>query len=294
MSAAPSNPAPPAPADPQPAKTIAQHSAFTAFLDRLGSHPVKLLDYIGGITRLLGQTGVWVWRGLVLRRVRFGRYALYSQIVRVGARSVGVISLVSFCIGLILALQMAPPLEEFGQIDQVATIISIAVVRELGPLISAIVLTGFAGASIAAELGTMVVGEEIEALEAHALNPVRFLVMPRVLATTVSLLFLCLIANIIAIGGGYILGVNLLDIPSGVYKANTLDILDLTDLFTGLFKAGVFGAIIGAIACYNGLHVTGGAAGVGKATTNTVVHCIEAIIYTDLIFTAVFYATGLT
>ncbi len=287
-----SQPEPPAPAGPAP--SISEHPAYIAFLDRLGSHPVRLLNYIGGISRLLWQTILWLWRALILRKVRFGRFALYSQIVRVGARSVGVISLVSFCIGLILALQMAPPLEEFGQIDQVATIISIAVVRELGPLISAIVLTGFAGASIAAEIGTMVVGEEIEALEAHALNPVRFLVVPRVLATTISLIFLCIMAEIIAIGGGWWLGVNLLDIPSGVYKANTLDILELVDFFTGLFKAAVFGAIIGAIACYNGLHVTGGASGVGRATTNTVVHCIEAIIYTDLLFTAVFYVIGWT
>ncbi len=287
--------APPSPPDSASSpKSLSEHSAFIAFLDRLGSHPVRFFDYIGGIARLLWQTAIWIWRALVLRQVRFGRFALYSQIVRVGARSVGVIGLVSFCIGLILALQMAPPLADFGQIDQVATIISIAVVRELGPLISAIVLTGFAGASIAAELGTMVVGEEIEALEAHALNPVRFLVVPRVLATTLSLIFLCIMSEIIAIAGGWWLGVNLLDIPSGVYKANTLDILDLADFFTGLFKAGVFGAIIGAIACYNGLHVTGGASGVGKATTNTVVHCIEAIIYTDLIFTAVFYTLGWT
>ena len=279
----------------QPAsKTLAQHSAFTAFLDRLGSRPVRLFDYLGGIARLLLQTIGWLWRSLVLRKVRFGRFALYSQLVRVGARSIGVICLVSACIGLILALQMAPPLEEFGQIDQVATIIAIAVVRELGPLISAIVLTGFAGASIAAELGTMVVGEEIEALEAHALNPVRFLVVPRVLATTISLVFLCIMAEIVAVFGGWWMGVNFLDIPSGVYKTNTLDILKLSDFFTGLVKAGFFGAIIGAIACYNGLHVTGGASGVGKATTNTVVHCIEAIIYTDLLFTAVFYAIGWT
>lgn len=275
-------------------RTLAGNGAFLAFLDRLGQPPVHLLGYVGGIARLLVQTLIWIWRGLIQRRVRFGRMALYSQIVRVGVRSVGVIALVSFCIGLILALQMAPPLENFGQVDQVATIISIAVVRELGPLISAIVLTGFAGASIAAELGTMVVGEEIEALEAHALNPVRFLVMPRIMATTGCMIILCTIAELISIGGGWWFGVVGLDIPYGVYKTNTLDILDLNDYFTGIFKAGVFGMIIGAIACYNGLHVTGGAAGVGRATTNTVVHCIEAIIYTDLLFTAVFYVLGWT
>ncbi|MEX2213982.1 MAG: ABC transporter permease [Phycisphaeraceae bacterium] len=285
-------PAPPPP--PVTARSVAEHSAFLSFLDRLGSPPVRLLDYVGGIARLIWQSWLWVWRAMILRRVRFGRFALYSQIVRLGVRSIGVIVLVSFSIGLILALQMAPPLDEFGQIDTVATIVAIAVVRELGPLISAIVVTGFAGASIAAEIGTMVVGEEIEALEAHALNPVRFLVMPRILATTISLIILCIIAELIAILGGYWLGTAVLDIPPGVYRANTLDVLGLSDFLTGLFKAGCFGMIIGAIACYNGLHVTGGAAGVGKATTNTVVHCIEAIIYTDLIFTAVFYAVGWT
>jgi phospholipid/cholesterol/gamma-HCH transport system permease protein len=294
-------PAAPQPAAPLPdatppdaPRTLAREPAFIVFLDKLGAPPVRLLDYLGGVTKLLVLTGVWLIRSLLLRRVRFGRHALYSQIVRLGVRSVAVISLVSFCIGVILALQMAPPLQNFGQVDQVATIISIAVVRELGPLISAIVLTGFAGASIAAELGTMVVGEEIEAMEAHALNPVRFLVMPRVLATTGCLIILCIFAELIAIGGGWWIGVSILDIPSGVYKTNTIEILDLADFFTGLFKAGVFGMIIGAIACYNGLHVTGGAAGVGKATTNTVVHCIEAIIYSDLLFTAIFYVLDWT
>lgn len=263
-------------------------------LDRMGRPFVNGLAYLGGLTRLLLEAANWMWRGFFDRSVRIGRPALYSQIVRVGVRSVTVIALVSGAIGLILALQMAPPLEEFGQVDQVSTIIAIAVVRELGPLISAIVLTGFAGAAIAAELGTMVVGEEIEALRAHALNPTRFLVVPRVVATTLCLIVITVLSNIMAIGAGYMIGTTLLGIPPGVYRNNTIEVLDLADMFTGLAKAGVFGTIIGGVACFNGLTVSGGAAGVGKATTNTVVHCIVAIIFTDLIFTAVFFSLGWT
>jgi phospholipid/cholesterol/gamma-HCH transport system permease protein len=287
MTSTPHQPTPP----PAPGSDPA---ALTRGLDALGSPVVGFFDYVGGLTVLLLESCAWVWRSIILRRYRFGRSAFYSQIVRLGVRSVGVVALVSGAIGLILALQMAPPLADFGQTDQTATIIAIGIVRELGPLISAVVLTGFAGASIAAELGTMVVGEEVEALRAHALNPIRFLVLPRLLATSLCLVIVCIIGEIVAIAAGWWIGVTVFDIPSGVYRTNTLDALEIQDFFTGLFKAGVFGVVIGAIACYNGLSVTGGAAGVGRATTRTVVHSIEAIIYTDLIFTAVFYAVGWT
>jgi phospholipid/cholesterol/gamma-HCH transport system permease protein len=250
--------------------------------------------YLGGLANLTCDTLGWLWRSIFSREVRFGRFALYSQMVRLGVRATSVIMLVSACIGLILAMQMSAPLEEFGQVERVTTIIAIAVVRELGPLITAIVLTGFAGAAVAAELGTMVVGEEIEALEAHALNPIRFLVLPRILATTICLFLLAIIGEVVAITSGWIMGVVVLGITSGVYVDLTIEALDLGDYFTGLFKAAVFGGLIGVIACYNGLAVTGGAAGVGRATTNTVVHSIVAIIFTDLLFTAVFYQLGWT
>jgi len=279
------------PTDPPKPK---EPSAVVRGIDKVGGATLELVAYLGGLAILTAQTCGWIWRSFVTRKVRFGRFAFYSQMVRLGVKSVGVVGLVSGSIGMILALQMAPPLEEFGQEARVATIIAIGVVRELGPLISAIVLTGFAGASIAAELGTMVVGEEVEALRAHALNPVRFLVVPRMLATALSLLIVCIIGEILAIGAGWALSVAVFDIPSGIYQQNTLDAIDVADFATGLFKAVVFGIIISAIACYNGLNVTGGAAGVGKATTRTVVHSVEAIIYADLIFTAVFYKLGWT
>lgn len=281
-------------ATPQHPTKPVEPGAFERLLISLGEPLVLFARYFGGVTWLLYDTVNWMWRSIVLREVRFGWAALYSQMVRVGVRSIGVISLVALCIGVILALQMAPPLEDFGQTSRVANIIAIAVVRELGPLLSAIVLTGFAGASITAELGTMVVGEEIEALEAHALNPTRFLVMPRLMATTIAMLVLCAISEVVSLSSGYMVGVTLLDIPPGVYINNTIDQLDVADLLTGLWKAVVFGVILGAISCYNGLAVTGGAAGVGRATTNTVVHSIVSIIFTDLLFTAIFFRLGWT
>ena len=279
-----------APADsPELSVGTGQRRIVYTTLTALGSPVVRGLSYLGGVALLSGQAMGWCWRSLVLRRVRFGRPAFYSQIVRLGVRAVGIVGLVSSCIGLILALQMSPTLDEFGQTEKVANVIAVTVVRELGPLLTAIVITGFAGASVAAELGTMVVGEEIEALQAHALNPIRFLVLPRMLATTVCLVALCVFGELVALTSGWCMGVFFLDIPSDIYIDNSIAQLDLADFFTGLCKAGMFGVIVGGIACYNGLSVTGGAAGVGRATTNTVVHSILAIIATDLLFTAVFY-----
>src|SRR5262245_54492025 len=165
----------------------------------------------------------WVGRSFVQRRVRLGYRGIVSQIVRVGVRSVFIVSLVSACVGLILAFQLSPPLDQFGQKELVANIIGVAVLRELGPLIGAIVLTGFAGASIAAEIGTMVVSEEVEALEAHALNPIRFLVVPRVMATIISMTALAVIADVVAVAASLLISMLVLDIPYATYINNTLE-----------------------------------------------------------------------
>jgi phospholipid/cholesterol/gamma-HCH transport system permease protein len=255
----------------------------------LGEMVYATIEFAGSLTWLGYDILVWLHRS---RSVRFGNDAFIAQIVRVGVRSVPIVMLVSGSIGVILALQTAPSLAQFGQTDKVANLVAVAVFRELGPLIAAIVLTGFAGASIAAELGTMVVGEEIEALEAMALHPVRFLVMPRVLATTMSLVLLAIIADLTAVIAGGVTGVYGLNIAYEVYRDNTLDQLKSADFITGLIKAGVFGLLLGLIACRNGLLVRGGAAGVGKATTDTVVQTVVTVVLADLLFTAVFYAIG--
>jgi phospholipid/cholesterol/gamma-HCH transport system permease protein len=266
--------------------------ASRAVLNRWADGCLATLELVGSITLLGGLVLRWLHRTLLLRQVRFGMPAAVAQMVRVGVRSISIVMLVSGCIGIILALQTSPSLSDFGQTDKVANLIAVAVFRELGPLVAAIVLTGFAGASIAAEIGTMVVGEEIEALESMALDPIRFLVVPRVLATTLSLVLLAVIGDLTSVVMGGVTGVFFLDIPYELYKNNTIDQLSLSDFVTGLFKAGVFGTILGLIACHNGLRVTGGAAGVGKATTDTVVQTVVMVVIADLIFSALFYAFG--
>jgi len=263
-----------------------------AFVGTIGAGVYALFEEVGSTWWLLVNTLQWVWRACADPKIRLGRVAIVSQVVRVGVRSVFIISLVAAAVGFILGLQMAPPLDELGQIELVPNIIAVAILRELGPLIAAIVMTGYAGAAIAAEIGTMVVGEEIEALQAHALNPVRFLVVPRLIAVVVSMTLLAVISSAIGIAAGMAMGVWVLGIPPSTYIDNSVQQVDTTDFFTGLTKAAVFGLLIAIIACNNGLRVTGGAAGVGAATTQTVVRSIVAIIIADLMFTAVFYALG--
>ncbi len=270
----------------------ASANPISASLGFVTSRVSEILDQVGAVWFLFAETIRWILRSFTHKKVRLGRPAIISQIVRIGVRSVFIISLVSGCVGLILVLQMAPPLDNFGQKDLVANITGVAVLRELGPLIAAIVLTGFAGAAIAAEIGTMVVGEEIEALEAHALNPIRFLVVPRVIASVISMTCLAVLSGAVAICAGWLIGVTALDIPSDRYIQNTLDQVKLADFLTGIGKGVVFGLLIGLIACTNGLRVTGGAAGVGRATTGTVVQSVVSIIVADLAFTAIFYAVG--
>ena len=271
-----------------------RRSTIVRAIDRWGALWLDVFCLIGGTWYLIHDVSVWIMRALFRRRVRFGRAALVTQLVRVGWRSTFIVMLVCGCVGFILALQMEPTLADFGQTDKIANIIGEAVFRELGPLIAAIVLTGFAGASIAAEIGTMVVGEEIEALEAHALNPIRFLVVPRVLATTVALILLTVIGDLMAVLAGGIMSVAFLDVPYELYKTNTLSQVAVDDFVSGLIKAGVFGLILSSLACYHGLSVTGGAAGVGRATTSTVVQSVVAIIIADLMFTTMFFKLGWT
>ena len=271
-----------------------KRSLLVRGLDGGGAICLSTMAIIGGVWYLLRDVAKWIVRAITNKRVRFGRAALVTQMARVGVRSVGIVMLVCGCVGVILALQMKPPLADFGQTDKIANIIGVAIFRELGPLISAIVLTGFAGASIAAEIGTMVVGEEIEALEAHALNPIRFLVVPRVLATTIALVLLTGIGDLTAVAGGGLMTVTFLDVPYELYKSHTLSQLKPYDFISGLIKAGIFGVIIRSLACFHGLHVTGGAAGVGRATTSTVVHSVVAVIIADLMFTSIFFAIGWT
>lgn len=260
----------------------------------LGLATIRSLEFLGGHAFVLIDTAKAIPRALFDKRGRrLGWMNLWAQMVRVGVKSIPIVSLVVFCIGAILALQMAPILKTYGALAEVADIIAVAMFRELGPLVAAIVLTGFAGASIAAEIGTMVVSEEIEAMEASAISPIRFLVVPRVLATTAMLICLAVVADLMGVFGGMGTSYAFLGVSTKQYLQHTFTMIKIKDFVTGLVKAGVFGAIISSLACYLGLGVTGGAQGVGVATTRTVVLTIVALITVDLMFTAAFFYLNL-
>lgn len=249
---------------------------------------------VGGISCLLGESVSVAVGGIFASGRARDRQALIYQMVRVGVRAVPIIILVQMAIGIILPLQMYPKLDEFGQGEQIATINAIVSFRELGPLMTAVVLCGFAGASIAAELATMVTAEEIEALQASALNPVRFLVVPRLLATVLMTVMLTIFSDVVIIGSG-MFAAGKLGIDYHTYYRLTLEAVNISAFATGLVKAGVFGLLIGLIACFLGLSVKPwqGSDGVGSATTNTVVYSIVAIIGADAIFTLIFFSYGL-
>ena len=254
----------------------------------------KALGMIGSMSLLLAEATGVILRGVLVPRQRLGRASLMAQMVRVGVRAIPIIVLIQSVIGMILPLQMFPELDKFGQAEQIATINAIAAFRELGPLMTAIILSGFAGASIAAELGTMVTSEEIEALRSMALNPVRFLVVPRLLATIIMTVLLTVIADIVMVAGGWLTAMKL-GIDSDIFFLLTRDAISMTGFLTGLTKAAVFGLLVGLIACFLGLSVKPwqGSDGVGRATTNTVVYSIVAIVIADAVFTVIFYSYGM-
>src|SRR3954468_5198053 len=208
-------------------------------MTRVFTLPLDLTKYtirlIGGVGYLLLDTAVAMPRALISKRGRrLGWANLWAQMDRVGVQSIPIVSLVLFCIGAILALQMAPTLNSFGLVSTIPDIIAVAVYRELGPLVSAVVLTGFAGASIAAEVGTMVVSEEIEALEAQAISPIRFLVVPRVIATTIMMVCVAIIADLMGIVGGLIVATNILGLSANGYLVHTFNAIHVDDFSTGL------------------------------------------------------------
>jgi phospholipid/cholesterol/gamma-HCH transport system permease protein len=260
-------------------------------LGTVGGAGMDLVLYLGGLGCLFKES-LRFFTVLALGlggRKRGGFRTLFFQMVRIGVRSVPIVSLVVFFVGMIIALQMAYVLKGFGAPQAVPAVVGVAMLRELGPLLTAIVLTGFAGASIAAEIGTMVVSEEILALESEAMNPIQFLVMPRVIASALMLLCLTIFANFIGILGGFTISGLILGLSPNFYYAQTVEFLKVQDLLTGLIKSVVFGTLIALIACQEGLRVKGGAEGVGRATTLAVVYGIVALISTDLFFSWFFF-----
>lgn len=217
--------------------------------------------------------------------------SIFSQMVFAGAGSLMITSFVAFFTGIVIAMQSAYQLARFGANIYVAPMVAVALARELAPVLTALVVTGRVGAAIAAELGTMKVTEQIEALETMALNPVRFLVVPRFLALLIMLPCLTVLADIIGIFGGFLVGVFNLHLDPYRYITFSFKYMQWKDVWTGLVKSVVFAITIAMVGCHTGLKTKGGAEGVGKATTMSVVTSFILIILFDCILTGLFYFT---
>ena len=211
------------------------------------------------------------------------------QMVFGGVRSIVIVFFVAIFTGIVLAMQTAYQLEKMGAVIYVASLVAISLCRELSPVLTALVVAGRVGSAIAAELGTMKVTEQIEALEIMAINPIRFLAAPRFLALFFMLPCLTILGDFSGILGGFLVGTLSLKIDPDLYMQTTFKYLELKDIYTGLVKSFVFAMIIALIGCYEGLYTKGGAEGVGRATTRSVVISFILIILADCILTAIFY-----
>jgi phospholipid/cholesterol/gamma-HCH transport system permease protein len=260
--------------------------------------PQGTLDQIGVATReillefklafaFLGQ-GI-VSLGDIFRNPRSANWReVFPTAERAGADAVPIVLLINFLVGLVMAFQSAPQLQRFGANIFIADLIGISMTRELGPLMTAIVVCGRSGAAFAAELGSMKVNEEIDALRTMGFGPMRYLVLPRTLALMITMPMLTMLANVLGILGGLCVGVFSLDLTVMAYFIQLQKAVKLWDLYSGLIKAAAFGLAIAMIACQQGLATTGGAEGVGRRTTAAVVSTLFVLIVIDAIFTVFF------
>jgi phospholipid/cholesterol/gamma-HCH transport system permease protein len=258
------------------------------FVSQIGASVTDALAYVGSLASLGGRAAYYAFvgpfQGKPLRLQR-----AVSQAMDVGVRALPILSLITFFIGLILALQAAYELRRFGAMNYVATAVAVSMSRELGPLITAIVVIGRSGSAFAAEIGTMKVTEEIDALETMAISPIRFLVTPKFLAMIVMLPCLTIWANAMGILGGSFFGVAQADFTFRRYVQVSLDSLFLRDIMTGLVKSVMFGITITAVGCQEGLATGAGAEQVGRSTTRAVVVSIFLVVLVDLVFTSLFF-----
>ena len=211
-----------------------------------------------------------------------------QQSILIGADATGIIGLLSFILGLILALQSAAQLRQFGANIFVADLIAISMVREMGPMMTAIIIAGRSGSSIASEIATMQVTEEIDALRMMAINPIRYIVVPKFNAITFCMPLLVTLSTIIGIAGGLVVGITYLDLSVISFMTEVIKVLTLKDILIGLSKSVVFAWVIVIIGSYYGFHVKGGAEGVGKVTTLSVVASIFAVIVLDAMFSLIY------
>jgi phospholipid/cholesterol/gamma-HCH transport system permease protein len=256
--------------------------------ERIGERALALKNNLLFLLYLTADTFYWAIIGLVDRKGQ-RKGVFIQQSLLIGADSVKIVSLVSLLIGFILALQSASQLRQFGANIYVADLIGIAMTAEMGPIMTAIILAGRSGSAFASEIATMMVTEEIDALKTMGLNPIRFIVVPKFHAITLCMPLLTILADIIGIGGGFIIGVTYLELSVTTFLNELLTVVFLLDIVSGIVKSLVFAWIIIIVGSYCGFTVKGGAEGVGKSTTAAVVISIFTIIVADSILGLLFY-----
>jgi phospholipid/cholesterol/gamma-HCH transport system permease protein len=242
----------------------------------------RFVDAVGE-TALLARDVV---RTLAVRRPAWT--AVVEQLEQIGWRSLSIVALTALSTGMVLALQLGTSLERFGAKIFVSRIVGLSLVREMGPVLTALMIGGRVGAGITAELGTMAVTEQVDAIRALGASPVRTLVAPRMIAIVVMLPALTVLANLIGIVGGLVISVTELRVDADFYWSSLLQGMVLADVCSGIGKTFFFAAFIGLIACRNGLAVTGGADGVGRSTTATVVAASITVLVSDFFLTKLF------
>ena len=256
---------------------------FNLFFMDLGRKILSFMYFFGGLASLSIQTVYQTFKP----PYKYGH--IVEQSKKAGYDSLPIVSVVALFIGFIFALQFGYFMQRIGSEMYIASLVALAIVRELGPVITALIVAGRVGAANTAELGSMQVTEQIDALETLATNPIKYLVVPRFVALSIMLPLLTLYANIVGIMGSYLICVVKLGITSSMYMNMTFSALLYKDLCTGLFKAWIFGMVIALVSCYEGFNVQGGAVGVGRATTRSVVFSFLMILAADCLITALFY-----
>ena len=264
----------------------AAQTAVLRFFDRLGRMSMTVLEELGRHGVLVAESLYWLVAGRRLgQSVRIG--ALFSEMMEIGVRAIGIIGMMAAAIGAMLAIQGIYSLKVFGAEGHVVFGVAFSMVREFAPLITGILVAGRSGSALSARLGTMKINQELDALEVMGINPVRFLVVPSLLASMIMVPTLTAMSMVLGLwAAGMYINVEL-GISLAAFVDQTVDVLSVDDLMHGLGKSLIFGFLIAIIGVLNGFLVKGGAEGVGKATTRSVVQCISAIVITDMLFALV-------
>jgi phospholipid/cholesterol/gamma-HCH transport system permease protein len=253
------------------------------FLETIGRALLRLLEELGRFFQMLWQTASW------LVRPPYDIPEHFRQMVRVGVDSIPVVFLTTLFTGMVLALQTFNGFKRFHAESLVGSVVALSLTRELAPVLTALMVTGRVGSAMAAELGTMRVTEQIDALTALGTEPVQYLVVPRVAASVLMMPLLVILGDFVGMYGGYLVAVQLLGANPITYIENSFQFLEISDVTSGIVKAAVFGLIFSLLACVRGYYTEGGAEGVGRATTRAVVSGSLSVLFADFFLTKLLF-----